>query len=65
MKYIMNKLIGVLFILGLSLGDGIRNYMMEFDSWMTGHNIQIKSVEEKERMIKKNEARILKIVFTN
>lgn len=51
MKYIMNKLIGVLFIVGLSLGNGIRNYMMEFESWMTSHDIQTKGVEEKERMM--------------
>ena len=51
MKYIMNKLVGVLFILGLSLGNGIRNYMMEFESWMTAHNVQTKGVEDKERMM--------------
>ena len=47
----MNKLVTVLFIVSLSLGSSIRNYVEEFESWVNSYKINVKGVEEKERMM--------------
>jgi C1A family cysteine protease len=47
----MNKLVTVLFIVSLSLGSSIRNYVEEFEGWVNSYKINVKGVEEKERMM--------------
>ena len=47
----MNKLVSVLFIVGLSLGSSIRNYVEEFEGWVNRYKISVTGTEEKERMM--------------
>ena len=47
----MNKLVSILFIVGLSLGSSLRNYVEEFESWINRYKISVTGTEEKERMM--------------